>query len=441
MTRILLADDEVDFRISLAEALAGGGYDIQQCSNGDEALALLQKQTFDVVLTDLRMPGADGLEVLRQAAARMPDCILIVVTAYGSMDAAIEALRIGAHDFILKPLRLEALLRKLEMFVKHQSALAENRFLRRTIEADMPATGLVGRSEAIAEVNRLITRVASTESTVLILGETGTGKEIVARAIHRGSPRSEQPFVAINCGSIPEHLLESELFGHMRGSFTGADRDKRGLFEVAGRGTILLDEIGEMPLNIQPKILRALETREILRVGSTTAIRIAARIVAATHRDLTKMTEEAKFRSDLYYRLNVLEIRMPALREIPQDVQAISQHLLERLCRQMNRDVPVLEPEALLALEQYRWPGNVRELANVLERALILTDGPRLGLSDLSAVLRTTDLHTADDLRVARHAFERLHVMRVIAKYGDDKQKAADALGIDLSSLYRKMQE
>jgi DNA-binding NtrC family response regulator len=371
----------------------------------------------------------------------MPDAILLVMTAYGSIESAIDALRMGAHDYLLKPFRLEALVRKIELLVRHQAALAENRFLRTALESDYPASGLIGKSPTIEQIHHLIGKVAPTDSTVMILGETGTGKELVARAIHARSPRHDGPFVAINCGSLPESLLESELFGHVRGSFTGADRDKRGLFEVAENGSVLLDEIGEMPFSLQAKILRALENREIFRVGSTAPVKINARIVAATHRNLEEMLDKGSFRSDLYYRLNVFEISIPPLRDRLEDILPIMTHLLEKFCRRMNRPIPALEPEALHAMEHYRWPGNVRELANVLERALILSDGPRIGLYDLPGIVTQTRAQAQDDLKVERSAFERAHIRRVLDKYGGDKQLAADALGIDLSSLYRKLEE
>ena len=441
MARILVVDDEQDLRHSLAEALRDASHEVVESGTTDEGIYRVRSDTFDVVITDLRMPGRIGTELLREAAARMPDCILMVMTAYGSLESAIDALRIGAHDYIPKPLDLQTVVQKINMLLRHQATLAENRFLRGALEIDVPATGLVGTSAAMVELHRLIAKVAPTDSTVLIHGETGTGKELAARAIHQISSRREKPFVAINCGSIPETLLESELFGHVRGAFTGADRDKRGLFEVAGEGTIFLDEIGEMPLTVQPKILRALENREVLRVGSTTPLRISARIIAATHRDLPRMIADGAFRQDLYYRLNVFELTMPPLRARPEDIRPLAAHCLERLCRTLNRPPVSLSPEALRALEQYRWPGNARELANILERALILAETSRINLADLPGIVKPTDLSTEDDLKAARRAFERAHILSVIAKYGGEKRPAAEALGIDLSSLYRKLDD
>jgi DNA-binding NtrC family response regulator len=438
--RILFVDDEEGFRTLAVEALRMAGHDVESCATGDEACAKLEREAFDLLVTDLRMPGRSGIEVLRTASARMPDGVLIVLTAYASVETAIEALRIGAHDYLVKPVRLDALVRKVDVFARHRATLAENRFLRGAMEVDAPSTGLAGTSAAIARVHRLIAKVAPEDSTVLITGETGTGKELVAKAIHRASPRSAAPFIAINCGSIPEMLLESQLFGHVRGAFTGADRDKQGLLEVAGGGTILLDEIGEMPLSLQPKLLRALETREIMRVGSTAPIKLAARIVAATHRDLSKMIEAGQFRSDLYYRLNVFEIQTPPLRERPEDLRDTAAHLLQRICRRMNRPAPALSPDALQILEQYRWPGNVRELANVLERAVIMSESSTIGVSEIPGLADGSTPAVDDDLRLATHQLELAHIRRVIQKYAGDKRAAADALGISLSSLYRKLE-
>jgi len=441
MPRILFAEDDGGYRAAVVRALRDvAGYEVTECSTADEALDRLRRESFDVVLTDLRMPGTSGLELMKQAAARMPDCVLIVLTAYASIDTTIEAMRVGVHDFLVKPVRVEALLSKIELLLKHQAALAENRFWRSRVGSEVPVTGIVGVSDAIRQVHKLIARVAPSEATVLITGETGAGKELVARAIHHGSPRRDLPFVTINCGSIPETLLEGELFGHVRGAFTGADRDKKGLFEVADSGTIFLDESGELPLSLQPKLLRALEGREILRVGSTSPIRLDARILAATHRHLSRMVEAGQFRADLYFRLNVFQLPLPPLRGRPEDIGPLALHLLERLCARAHRPLAALTPDALIALEGYAWPGNVRELANVLERALILTDSPRVSPTELPAEITGDSTANEENLRSARENFERLHVRRGIRNHGGDKRRAAEALGIDLATLYRKLE-
>ncbi|MBI3098121.1 MAG: sigma-54-dependent Fis family transcriptional regulator [Planctomycetes bacterium] len=440
MARILLVDDEKDFRISVAEVLRASGHEVGEAGTAEAGLDRIRGEVFDAVIADLRMPGRSGIDLLKQAALRLPDAILVVMTAFGSLETAIEALRLGAHDYLLKPIPLEALRRKIEALLQHRAALAENRWLRRALAAEAPPAGLVGESPLLQEALRLIARVAPTGSTVLITGETGTGKELVARAVHEGSPRRDRPFLAINCGSVPETLLESELFGHVKGAFTGADRDKRGLFEVAEGGTLFLDEIGEMPLSLQPKILRALETREALRVGATVPFRMDVRLVAATNRDLRGRVKGERFRSDLYFRLAVFEIPLPPLRERPGDIPALSRHLIDRLSRTLHRPPAVPDAEAMRALERYAWPGNVRELANVLERALILCEGDRIVPTDLPGILTAPGETVVDDLRLARLAFERAHIRRVVEKMGGDKKAAAEALGIDVSSLYRKIE-
>lgn len=443
MARILIADDEADFRRSVAASLEASGHRVEQAGCREEAIALLREGAFDIVLSDLRMPGPDGLQVLREAAVRMPDCLFVVMTAFGSLQTAIEALRMGVHDYLLKPISLHAISSKVELLLRYQATIAENRALRAALELDTPVTGLIGESEAIRQIHFSIAKVAPQDTTVLIRGETGTGKELVAKAIHHTSPRRGEPFLAVNCGSIPETLLESELFGHRRGAFTGADRDKAGLFQVARGGTLFLDEIGDMPVSLQPKLLRAIESMEVLPVGATEPVRVRARIVSATHRDLARMVATGAFRSDLYYRINVFEIALPPLRDRPEDIRPIAQHLLERLAVRMHRPVPALEADALGALERYRWPGNVRELANVLERAMVLSSGARISMEELPGFAPGSTEGAAkdpDNLAEARRRFEQAHVRRVLEKFNGSRPEAAKALGVSLASLYRKLQ-
>ncbi len=307
------------------------------------------------------------------------------------------------------------------------------------LDSHTGADALVGVSSALAAVRHMVEKIGPTDATVLITGETGTGKELVARMIHTVSARSAEPWVAVNCGSIPEALLESQLFGHVRGAFTGADRDRRGLMVAAGRGTLLLDEVGEMPPALQPKILRALETREVLPVGSVVPVPIAARVIASTHRDLPEMIRQALFRSDLYYRLDVVRIHVPPLRERPGDVAILARHLLARACTKHRRPVPEVDPGVLEVLASYPWPGNVRELANVLERIAILHEGGRLRVDDLPMALTRPSGPIPDDLRQASRTFERDHILQVLRKFSGDKRRASRALGINLSSLYRKI--
>lgn len=444
MGRILIVDDEVDFREALAESLADAGHAVLQASGAAEALAEIERAPVDLLLTDVRMRGMSGLELLETARQRMPECRLIVMTAYASVDSAVRALRGGAHDYLIKPLDFEAVRHKVEQHLHSLRLQTENRYLRRTAGLEGEDLGLLGASPSMAEVTRQIERVAATDTTVLITGETGTGKELAARAIHRLSPRNRRPFVAINASSIAETLLESELFGHVRGAFTGADRDKRGLFEVASHGTLFLDEVAELPVAVQSKLLRALETREILPVGSTVPIRIYIRLISATNRPLDALVREGRFRQDLFYRLNVFTLYLPPLRQRREDIPALVQHFIERFSRDIKRPSPVPDEAAMDALLRYSWPGNVRELANVIERALILAEDGKLSLDDLPPEIALSTESTRpgpDDLRAARRAFERAHVAAVLRKHGGDKSAAARALGIDLSSLYRKLED
>jgi DNA-binding NtrC family response regulator len=440
LKRVLLVDDERDFRSMVAERLKQEAYTVEECETATEAISRMRTETFDVILTDLRMPGKEtGVDLLKEATMRLPDAILIVMTAYASLESAIESLRLGAHDYLLKPLRLDELALKISRFRQHRETLAENRFLRKQTELLADPGGLIGASSSTERLRQLISKVAATDSTVLLLGETGTGKEVVARAIHKESARREGPFVVVNCSAIPESLLESELFGHVRGAFTGADRQKTGLFEVAESGTIFLDEIGEMPLSLQPKILRVLENHEFLRLGSTETQRSSARVIAATHRDLKSMVGNQGFREDLYYRLAAFEIPLEPLSRRIEDIAPIAAHLIERIARTMNRPVPTLDPEVLDTLEHYHWPGNIRELSNVLERAMILSEDSVLRLADLPGFLGSSTPAPRSGLKAARVSFERTYIARIVAQSGGDKVLAAKALGISLASLYRKL--
>jgi two-component system response regulator AtoC len=447
MGRILIVDDEVDFREALAESLADAGHAVLQAGGAAEALAEIERAPVDLLLTDIRMRGASGLELLEAARVRMAECRLIVMTAFASVETAVQALRGGAHDYLVKPLNFEAVRHKIEQHLQSLALQTENRYLRRTAGLEGENLELLGGSRAMTEIARQIERVALTDTTVLITGETGTGKELVARAIHRLSPRSRRPFVAINASSIAETLLQSELFGHVRGAFTGADRDKRGLFEVASHGTLFLDEVAELPPSVQSKLLRALEAREILPVGSTVPIRVHIRLISATNRPLDSLVREGRFRQDLFYRLNVFAIHLPPLRERREDIPALVGHFIERFSREMKRPAPKPDDAALETLLRYSWPGNVRELGNVIERTLILSDGGSLRSSDLPPEIASAGASSPpetpgpDDLRSARRGFERAHVAAVLRRHGGDKSAAARALGIDLSSLYRKLEE
>jgi two-component system response regulator PilR (NtrC family) len=439
---ILVADDEPGVRESLAEVLRDAGYDVQVAADGAAALAALETRDFAVILTDLRMPGADGLAVLKRAREVSPQTLVLVMTAHGGVDTAVEALRSGATDYILKPVVFDDLLAKVERLLEHRQLAWQAQMLRREVEAQYDFNGLVGHSGTMREVFALIEKVAPTQSTVLITGESGTGKEVVARAIHRASRVSQRIFLPVNCAAIPENLLESQLFGHIRGAFTGAVTSQEGLFSRAKGGTIFLDEIGDMPFGLQSKLLRAIEAKEVLPVGSTQTVTVDVRIIAATNHDLRQMADEGKFREDLYYRLNVVNIALPPLREHREDIPSLVEYLVRRHNREMKRSYRGVANATLKVLMSQPWKGNVRELDNVIEHAMILGDGEWITVADLPRGLRESDEQlppVGDELREALRAYERIHIESVLRRTGQDKHRAAELLGLSLSSLYRKL--
>jgi two-component system response regulator PilR (NtrC family) len=441
---ILVADDEPGVRESLAEILRDAGHEVRTAADGRAALAALEEQDFAVIITDLRMPGADGLEVIKRAREISPQTLAIVMTAHGSVDTAVEALRAGASDYILKPVLFDDLLAKVERLLEYRQLAWQTQMLRREVEGQFDLEGLVGESAAMREVFELIRKVAPTRSTVLITGESGTGKEVVARAIHHFSDVSQRIFLPVNCAAIPENLLESQLFGHVRGAFTGAVTSQEGLFSRAKGGTIFLDEIGDMPIGLQSKLLRAIEAKEILPVGSTNTVTVDVRIVAATNQDLRKMADEGRFRDDLYYRLNVVRIDLPPLRDRREDIPRLVEFLVRRHNREMKRGYRGVDNATLKVLMSQPLKGNVRELDNVIEHAMILGNGEWITTADLPRDLRGGDEAlpaVGDELREALRAYERIHIESVLKRSDHDKRKAADLLGLSLSSLYRKMNE
>jgi len=441
---ILIADDEDGVRESLAEVLRDEGFAVETARDGTEALAAIERQDFAVVITDVRMPGADGLEVLKQVRESAPQTVVLMMTAHASIETAVEALRQGAADYILKPLLFDEVLAKVRRVLDHRQLAWETQILRREVERHYPLDTLVGDGPAMREVGHLIGKVAPTGATVLITGESGTGKEVVARLIHRQSAAAEQIFLPVNCAAIPETLLESQLFGHTRGAFTGAVSSQEGLFARAHGGTIFLDEIGDLPLGLQSKLLRVLESKEILPVGGATPRTIDVRILAASNQDLGIMVAEGRFREDLYYRLNVVEIQLPPLRERREDIPALVEHFVRRHNRELKRAYRGVDNVSLKLLMSHPWKGNVRELDNVIEHAMILGDGEWITPADLPRPFRQGDAPlpaVGDDLRDALRAYERIHIETVLRRSGSDKRQAADRLGLSLSSLYRKMNE
>lgn len=441
---ILVVDDESDLRDSLGKVLRKEGYLVLLADSGEAALEVLSRKHVDLVLTDLRMPQMSGIDLLRCVKQQWPDVEVVVLTAYGTIEAAVEAMRAGAYDFVTKPLRRAELVQTINRAAERQNLAMENRFLRQELEGRRRYQLVVGRSQAMRRVMEWVERLSPISSTVLITGESGTGKELVARAIHARSPRADKRFVAINCGAIPETLMESELFGHTRGAFTGAIRDKDGLFKVASGGTLFLDEIGSVPFALQIKLLRAIEEKEILPVGSTTPVPVDVRIIAASNRDLAKEVEKVTFREDLYYRLNVVGIEIPPLRERKEDIPDLVRYFIALHAAELNSKVEGIDDEAMAALMAYDWKGNVRELDNVIERAMILCDQRLIGLAHLPVNLQPSYPMRPGRSRRLKEAvkdFERQHILAVLQHTGHDKGRAAEILGVSQSSLYRKMAE
>ena len=378
MDRILIVDDEKGMRDLLSIMLKNDGYKVDAAESATRARELISRGSYDLVISDISMPDGSGVDVLRTARETQPDCIVILITAYASTESAIEALKLGAYDYIIKPFDVEELRIVLKNALEKRQLEQENTLLKRELKETSRFDDLVGESPAMEQVKALLDRVAPTNSTVLIWGESGTGKELAARAIHRRSPRRTKQFVSINCGALPDELLESELFGHVKGSFTGAVATKKGLFEVADGGTIFLDEIGDTSPAMQVKLLRVLQERQIRRVGGTEQLEVDVRIITATNQDLESMVREKRFREDLYYRINVIAIKMPPLREKREDLAALANHFLGKYNKIMGKRIREIAPDAMRQLMEYSWPGNVRELENVIERAVALEGSDRI---------------------------------------------------------------
>lgn len=442
MSTILIAEDELIIREELASALADEGYRVLTAPDGESALATLNSQSVQLMITDIRMPRMDGLELMRRTRIASPETICVVMTAFGSMETAIDALRAGAADYLIKPLAMVEVLSKAQRILQNLDLRASNVMLRRELDRKVGSLEMIGASAPLETIRQLIQKVAPTRSNVLITGESGTGKELIARALHSfGSSRTE-PFVAVNCAAIPENLLESELFGHQKGSFTGAVADSEGLFRSARKGTLFLDEIGELPLSMQAKLLRVLEERMIHPVGSTRFIPFEARVISATNRDLKVEVAEKRFREDLYFRLAIMELHAPALRERIDDIPLLVQHFLKRFNRELRRHYAGVDDATMERLRQCTWKGNIRELQNVMERAMIIGEEPLLKESDLSLTGATSfPQSSARDLKEAVRQFELAHIHRILQETQGDKRAAALILGVSLSSLYRHLDE
>ena len=444
---ILVVDDDAVARDLLVEALRKEGYQVEAVVDGAQAIERGRLKRFDVVLTDIRMGSVDGLEVLREFKQISPDTLIVLLTAFGSMEGAIEAIKQGAYDYLAKPFKKEEIKLVVRRSLDHGRLVQENTRFREELRERQELSPLVGCSPLMLEVYKLVARVSTGKSTVLLEGESGTGKELIARAIHANSPRRERLFVPVNCAALPDTLLETELFGHEKGAFTGAVGVKQGLFETAHEGSIFLDEIGELGLALQVKLLRVIQEQEVRRVGGTGSIKVDVRIIAATNRDLANLVKEGRFREDLFYRLNVVRIGLPPLRERREDIPVLAHHFFQKFSRGSTRPITGFVPGTLALLQRYHWPGNVRELENAIERAVSLSHGPLVLPDDLPEAIRNAGAGSAED-RVGRGSgkeealltldeVEKRHLMRVLRETGGNKARAAKILGIDRRTLYR----
>ncbi|HRX84985.1 MAG TPA: sigma-54 dependent transcriptional regulator [Phycisphaerae bacterium] len=442
-TTVLLADDEETLRTNLAQVLEEEGFNVVACKDGAEALRALKAQPVDAIITDLRMPGVPGMELLDHAAKLAPNAVVIVVTAFGEVETAVEAMKKGARDYICKPLIFDEVIFRLKRLLTCEEVERQNRVLRAQIRQTQAACAMVGDSPVMRSIREMISRIAHTMSNVLICGESGTGKEVLARILHNEGVTQDKPFVPVNCGGLTDTLIESEFFGHRRGTFTGAEADRLGYFEAAHGGTLFLDEIGNLPVSSQATLLRAIEEKAVTRVGETHARPVNIRIVAATNRDLERAIEHGGFREDLYYRLNVIRITVPPLRERPEDIPPLIEHFVAKYRADMKCGCPGFDEDALELMCRHHWRGNIRELENVVERAVIFAGERPVTAGDLSIAPRG-DGHAAGhvlDLRSATRDFERRHILKVLARVEQNKVACAEALGIGLSSLYRKLEE
>ncbi len=448
--RILVVDDERSMREVLFSMLKNEGYDATVADGGEAAIEAVRRETFDAIITDVRMPKVDGLQVLKAAKDLSPNTVVIMITAFGSSETAVEAMKLGAYDYITKPFKYDEVTLNIRRALERKRLRDENLNLKRRLETQYRFENIIGKSAKIVEVFDTIRKIADSNSTVMITGESGTGKELVAQAIHFNSQRRDKPFISVNCGAIPEGLMESELFGHVKGAFTGAVANKVGLFSAADGGTLFLDEITEIPPLLQVKLLRAIQEREIRRVGDTKDIKVDVRLIAATNKDLEAAVGDGTLREDLFYRLNVIPIHLPALRERSEDIPLLVAHFLQKFGTELGKDVQGVAPEALALLEQYHWPGNIRELENVVERALVLGTGKVLTAESLPESVRRQrqprgidlDLPEAGlDLEAALDQIERRVLEKALERTQGVQTRAAELLRLSFRQFRYKIQK
>ncbi len=440
---VLIIDDEELFREDTAEMLRERGFTVRTAEDGETGVEVASEFRPDVILCDIVMPGMDGIDVVEDVTERLPECDIFMVTAHGTLDTAVEAFRKGAYDYLMKPVDFDELFEKLDRIQEKSNLRKEVQDLREEVSGEAKTFGLVGESDEMKEVRQLIEKVAPTDANVLIEGESGTGKELVARALHNQKFDAGSRFVPVNCAALSETLLESELFGHVEGAFTGATSDKEGLFEAADEGTLFLDEISEMPQNLQSKLLRAIENNQITRVGDTEPIEVSPRIVTASNKDCKQLVEEGEFRRDLFYRLNVMEIQIAPLRQRKEDLPALVEHFIEEYNEEMNKNIEGVTEEVLQKLMMYTWPGNVRELRNMVERAMILRGSGRLHLEDFPPEIWEGDeeYDSGNTLKEVVSSFERSYIKSILNEMDGNREATAERLGIDRSTLYRKLQD
>lgn len=450
--KILVADDEKSMRELLDIMLKKEGYKITLASNGEEVVKLIEKDIFDLALVDIRMPRQDGISVLKKIKTVSPETIVIMMTAFASADTAIKAMKEGAYDYITKPFKIDEIKLIIQNALEKKHLQKENLLLKKVVGDRYHFGNIIGQSSRMLELYDLLEKVAPTKTNILITGESGTGKELAAKAIHYNSPRKDKPFVTLNCGAIPESLIESELFGHMRGAFTDAISTKKGLFEVADEGTLFLDEISELPLMMQVKLLRVLQDREFKRVGGTEDIRVDVRIISATNKDLEEAVREKQFREDLFYRLNVIQIKIPSLRDRKEDIPFLASHFLKKYSEELGKQIAQISPEALRVLVQYDYPGNVRELQNIIERAVALETSQELTAQNLNSYIeeqlpfkkRPIDLEIPNegvDLEKIVEDVERTLLIKALDRTKGIKKKAAELLHINFRSMRYRLEK
>lgn len=441
--RVLVIDDEKSICDALSHVLKAAGYSVSASTSGAEGLSLIERASFDLVISDIKMVGITGIDVLKKIKQTHPDTPVIMITAFGSIESAVEAVKMGASDYITKPFMNEDLKLRVAKALESRRLVKENLELKARLSERYDFSRIIGRSEAMKKAFSLLDHAIPVSSNILITGETGTGKGLVAQTIHYNSPRKDGPFVSVNCGAIPEQLLESQLFGHKKGAFTSADRDARGQVEEAEGGTLFLDEIGEMPLGLQVKLLKLIQDREFLPVGGSKPVSVDCRIIAATNQELERLVESRQFRQDLYYRLNVIEIHLPPLRERGDDVLFLARHFIAELAKESGSKTVGLDRHVEHVFLSYPWPGNIRELRNVIERAVVLCDCELISLEYLPErfLHSGTGFRINPHLKEAHEEFEASYIQKVCAENGGDKELVAKILGIDLATLYRKIKK